>query len=193
MNKCIFSCAIAAAVVFTASAQAEDLTGFFVNGDVGHVDYRANINNHFAGTAGDTAELINIGYRTQFIGFEAGYTNLGSISGNDQAGDSYKLSGKGFTIGMNGHFNPTEQWYISTRVGGFRWRLDARVTTGGNSLSGYDQGLGWYAGAGTGYDFNRHWSVGVAYNYYSINKNYAGIGKMDIGSNMFTVDAEYRF
>jgi len=193
MNKGILSCAVAATIALAASAQAEDLTGWFVNGGAGHANYSASVDNFSLGTAGGTAAILNVGYRTQFIGFEAGYTDLGSVSSSDQLGDSYKLSGNGLTFGINGHFNPTEHWYISSRVGGLRWRLNASVTTPTVSGSASENGLGWYAGVGTGYDFNRHWSVGVAYNYYAISKSYPGYGNFDIGSNLFTADAEYRF
>jgi hypothetical protein len=51
---------------------------------------------------------INGGWRSRFIGFEGGYVDLGSVSENDGFGDSAKLSGKGWTLGLNGHFNPTD-------------------------------------------------------------------------------------
>jgi OmpA-OmpF porin, OOP family len=185
----------------SARAQARDVTGWFVNGGAGRANYHAtaDINgfgNYDLGSTHGTAGLINAGYRSQYIGFEAGYTNLGSISSNDQFGDRAKLSGDGWTFGMNGHFNPTEHWYISARAGGFLWKLHAKETYSyeGQRLSdtGSTQSLGWYAGVGTGYDINRHWSVGASFDYYHISKDYQGIG-FDIGTRMFTVNAEYRF
>jgi hypothetical protein len=48
--------------------------------------------------------------------------------------------------------------------------------------------LNGYAGLGTGVDFNRHWSLGVNFDYYKINKHH-----VNIGTKLYSVTAEYRF
>ena len=183
---------LTAAACVGTSAQAKDLTGWFVNGGVGSAHYKATYEG-VSGTESDTGFQINGGWRSQFIGFEGGYVDLGSISENDGLGDSAKLSGKGWTLGLNGHFNPTDKWYISARAGFFRWTVDARADLadgmgGTTRYSGSENGLNGYAGLGTGIDFNRHWSVGVNFDYYNINKHH-----VNIDTKLYSVTAEYRF
>lgn len=182
-----------AAACFGASAQAADVTGWFVNGGVGSAHYKASFEGTNLGKESDTGFQINGGWRSQFIGFEGGYVDLGSISGNDGAGTSASVSGKGLTLGLNGHFNPTEKWYISARAGFFRWTMDARADLadgngGVEHLSGSEHGLNGYAGVGTGFDINRHWSVGANFDYYKINKHH-----LNIDTKLYSVTAEYRF
>jgi OmpA-OmpF porin, OOP family len=181
-------------LVAVATAHAEQPNGWFVNGNVGSSHYKAHIDGLGSGTENGTAFMVNAGYRDQrILGFEVGYTNLGNVSENDGYGDRVKLSGDGWTLGLNGHFNPTKQWYVSARGGAFLWKLSAkaRIAYSDNSTDtfrGSEQSLGWYAGVGTGYDINRRWSVGANFDYYKIDKDY-----YDLGSQIFSVSAEYRF
>ncbi|TAN07965.1 MAG: porin family protein [Rhodanobacteraceae bacterium] len=182
-----------AAACVGSNAQAKDLTGWFVNGGVGSAHYHASYEGVDLGKESDAGFQINGGWRSRFIGIEGGYVDLGSVSGSDGAGDSAKLTGKGWTLGLNGHFNPTDKWYISARAGFFRWTLDARLDladgAGGTTrYSGSEHGLNGYAGLGTGVDFNRHWSLGVNFDYYKINKHH-----LNIDTKMYSVTAEYRF
>ncbi len=175
------------------TAQAKNLTGWFVKGAAGHVDYNAEAYDYDLGSEDGTALLVNAGYRWQFIGVEAGYTDLGSVSESDDFGDRAKLSGDGWTVGLNGHFNFTPQWYLSTRVGAFIWKLRGSLTIddGTGLLSHYSddrQSMDWYGGIGTGWDINRHWSVGLNFDYYNIDKDH-----VEIGNKLYTVSAEYRF
>lgn len=183
---------LVAAACLATTAQAKDLTGWFINGGGGSAHYDAS----FAGISGsesDTSFQINGGWRSRFIGIEAGYVDLGSVSENDGVGDSARVDGKGWTIGLNGHFNPTDKWYISARAGYFLWTLDARATIA-DGLGGADvysisqHGGDGYAGVGTGVDFNRHWSLGANFDYYKVQKN-----GYDIGSKVYSVNLEYRF
>lgn len=192
MNKTFLLLATAVSAALAAgSVQAKDLSGAFVNLGAGSARYHATLDSYDLGSDNGTAFILNAGYRTQFIGFEGGYTDLGSIKGRD--GDlSAKLSGDGWTAGLNGHFNPTEHWYISARGGAFIWKLHARVTSTDPvdpfDLKASRQSMDWYAGVGTGYDIDRHWSVGANFDYYKIAKD-----GLDIGSRVFTARAEYRF
>ena len=198
MKKTFIACAIATAMAFgTTAACAKDLTGWYVNGSVGSAHSKAKALGYNLGSTNTTAENFTVGYRTQFIGFDVGYTDLGQYSGNDGVGDHGKISADGITFGISGHFNPTRQWYISTRVGGFQWHVKAKASFDDGAqveqLSGTENSLGYYLGAGTGYDINRHWSVGVAYDYYKIKKNYQHVGNFQIHSGIASVKAEYRF
>lgn len=192
MKKTFLTLAVlAGSTLAAASVQAKDLTGGFVNLGVGGVSYHATLNDFDLGSDNGTAVIFNAGYRTQFIGFEAGYTNLGSISYRDAT--SYaKLSGDGWTAGINGHFNPTDAWYISARGGAFMWKLHATVQSSDPDFLVDEkvgrQSLSWYAGVGTGYDISKSWSVGVHFDYYSIAKR-----GLDIGNRVYTANVEYRF
>jgi hypothetical protein len=185
---------IACACVGTG-AQAKDLTGWFVNGGVGSAHYHATLDG-YSGRESDTSFQINGGWRSQFIGVEAGYIDLGSVSEGASIDDiaAYgKASGKGWTVGLDGHFNPTDKWYISARAGLFLWTLhgSASLDSGdGAVLSGSisQHGLNGYAGVGTGVDFNRHVSLGVDFDYYKIEKH-----GYDIGTRVYSVNMEYRF
>lgn len=185
----------AACGLFATAAHADQTNGWFVNGDVGTAHYKATVDGQGTGTDSNTAFILNGGWRSQgLIGFEAGYTNLGSVSAKDSYGDSAKIKGDGWTLGLDGHFNFNDHWYLSARTGGFLWKLKATATINeglGASESFRDskQGLGWFAGLGTGYDIDKHWSVGANFDYYNMRNR----GYYEIGTRIFSVSAEYRF
>ncbi|HEX5489381.1 MAG TPA: outer membrane beta-barrel protein [Rhodanobacteraceae bacterium] len=192
MNRKLTALALfTAATCLAGGAQAKDLSGWFINGGAGTAHYRATAYG-VSGSESDTSFQVTGGWRSQFIGLEAGYVDLGSVEGNDGIGDSAKLSGKGWTLGINGHFNPTDKWYISARAGFFNWKLDGRLTladNGGNTTySDSNRGTNGYAGIGTGVDFNRHVSLGVNFDYYQIREQ-----DYKIHAKVYTVNMEYRF
>lgn len=201
MHKKLIALAVLAAGAFIATgAQAKDVSGWFINGGVGSAHYGANYQG-VSGSESDTAFQFTGGWRSQFIGLEAGYVNLGSISEHDDFGDSAHISGKGWTVGVNGHFNPTEKWYISARAGLFRWQISAHATLVDNDegegigpeasteyVSSSAGGWKGYAGVGTGVDFNHHWSLGGNFDYYQLGKQ--GI---NIHAKVYSVNLEYRF
>lgn len=198
MNKRIISCVIAAAMALGSTAAcAKDLTGWYVGGSVGTAHSDANALSYDLGSTNTTAGSLIFGYRTQFIGFDLGFTDLGTYSASDGVGDRGKLSANGITFGISGHFNPTRNWYISTRVGGFQWHVKGRLTQYDGDYvyhyAGSRDGLGYYLGVGTGYDISRKWSVGVAYDYYRVNKHYQSVGNYEISSGVASVKAEFRF
>jgi hypothetical protein len=159
------------------------------NGGVGSAHYHASYEGYDLGKDSDTGYQVNAGWRSRFIGFEGGYADLGSVDISDGAGDSLGASGKGWTLGLNGHFNPTDKWYISARAGFFFWNVDLRANLAdGTGGSDSENGMNGYAGIGTGIDFNRHWSAGVNFDYYKINKHH-----VNIGTKLYSVTAEYRF
>ncbi|KRF00373.1 hypothetical protein ASG87_13080 [Frateuria sp. Soil773] len=183
-----------AGMLATTSAMAKKPNGWFVNAGVGSAHYKASVDGYGSGTEAGTAYMINAGYHDQrILGFEVGYTDLGSVDAKGGYGDRAKLSGDGWTLGLNGHFNPTRHWYVSTRSGAFLWKLRAKAGVAYDDGStetfrGSEQSIGWYAGVGTGYDIDRHWSVGASFDYYKIDKD-----DYDIGTRIFAVNAEYRF
>lgn len=185
--------ALAAGGLLATAAHAEQPNGWFVNTNVGTAHYTAHIDDLGSATESDTAFIVNAGWRDQrILGFEVGYTDLGSVSANDGAGTRGKLSADGWTLGLNAHFNPTAHWYISARGGAFQWKLHAKASvtdvSGTETFRGSEQALDWYAGVGTGYDINRHWGIGANFDYYKMAKYSA-----DVGTRIFSVSAEYRF
>lgn len=193
-NRKLLTLVAATCGLFAATAHADQTNGWFVNGNVGTAHYKATVDGDGTGTDSNTAFMLNAGYRDQgILGFEAGYTNLGSVSSKDSYGDRYKLKGDGWTLGLNGHFNFNDHWYMSARAGGFLWKLKATATINDGTFTETDraskQGLGWYAGLGTGYDIDKHWSVGAAFDYYNMRSR----GEYEIGTRVFSVNAEYRF
>jgi OmpA-OmpF porin, OOP family len=192
-----------------ANAQATE--GTFVNGSLGSasLDFSQIHGN-------DSSYGVNAGYRwavspSTLIGFEAGYVDLGKysalttisltplfpIGGPPAEPDIYSSSVStkmsGWTIGANGRFSLSPNWYVGGRAGFIRASVNSRVrTTGsGNSvaLNEYDVNAdGWYAGAGFGYDLSKNLSLGLNYNYYSARK-YGS----KIDPDVVSVSGEYRF
>ena len=191
-SQLIFALA-ATGLLAATSAQADQANGWFANASAGTAHYTATVDGLGSGTDNDAAFIVNAGWRDQrILGVEVGYTDLGSVSANDGAGSRAKLSGDGWTLGLNGHFNPTAHWFISARGGAFQWKLHAKATLadvdGTETFRGSEQSLDWYAGVGTGYDIDQHWGIGANFDYYKMAKHGA-----DVGTRIFSISAEYRF
>jgi OOP family OmpA-OmpF porin/outer membrane immunogenic protein len=179
------------------AAQAADNTGgFFINGNIG----QSNLSKG-AYDDNDTGYSANIGYRwavtpSVLLGIEGGYTDLGKFSPKSSApaglGDA-KV--KGWNLGVDGHFNVAENWYLSGRTGYFRADTtgafaDATITSPDGTVTVpvvrvSDTSNKWYAGAGFGYDFSNNFSLGLNYDYYK-----AGL---DLNPSLVSVSGEYRF
>lgn len=190
MKNTVLAIALATAgLVALPAAHATDTNGFFVNGNVG----RSNLSQGPYDDS-DTGYAANIGYRwavapSVLIGIEGGYTNLGSVSpksGYPGIGDA-KVNG--WNIGANGHFNVTDNWYVSGRAGFFRADLKGGfIDADGVPVRIDDNSNKWYAGAGFGYDFNTNFSLGLNYDYYKADKN-----GLSFNPDLVSVSAEYRF
>ena len=195
MKNTVFAIALSAAGLFAAPALSHaangDNGGFFVNGNIGESNLDKGIYND-----SDTGYAGNVGYRWALspavaIGVEGGYTYLGKFdpkSSFDGMGLG-RAEVKGWTAGVNGHFNITPQWYISGRGGWFRSDVTGTYLNGaGEPVVVNDTGNKFYAGAGFGYDFTNNFSVGLNYDYYRANA--AGL-KLD--PDLVSVSAELRF
>ncbi|NII12365.1 outer membrane beta-barrel protein [Oleiagrimonas sp. C23AA] len=203
MNKKMFcAMAMAAGLMTTVSAQAKDMTGWFINGSAGHAHYNANAQG-LSGSESGSAYIVNVGYRVQFIGVELGYTDLGSVKGQYTYGGSpysygytehAKLSADGETLGLNGHFNFTRNVFMSARIGGFQWKLNARTDIdsqgpGSGHYADSQEALNWYGGVGLGWDIDRHWSVSGNFDYYYIKHH----SDYKIDTKIYSATLEYRF
>lgn len=170
--------------------QAADTNGFFINGNIGQASLDKG-----AFDDDDTAFGANIGYRwavtpAVLIGIEGGYTDLGSFKAQGSI-SNIKAELQGWNIGANGHFNVSENWYISGRGGWFHG--DRKIK--GDFLAGDidDTNDGWYAGVGFGYDFNPNASIGLNYDYYKIDGDNPAGFNLDTSPGVVSVSAEYRF
>jgi len=187
MKNTLFAIALASAGLLSlpSISQAADTSGFFINGNVGQSNLDKGVFDD-----DDTAFGGNFGYRwavapNVLIGVEGGYTDLGSFDAKHSLGlDKAEL--KGWNLGANGHFNVSDNWYISGRGGFFRG--DRKVTAEFAPISVDDTKNGWYAGAGFGYDFNTNVSVGLNYDYYKVDKD-----SLDLSPSVVSVSGEYRF
>jgi opacity protein-like surface antigen len=193
MKNTLFAIALATAglTAIPLTSHAADQSGFFINGNVGE----SNVNKGVYDDS-DTGFGANVGYRwavtpSVLLGVEGGYTDLGSFSTKDRfAGLGLRDAElKGWNLGVNGHFNVTDNWYVSGRTGWFRGDVKgAFLDTAGAPVSIDDTSNKWYAGAGFGYDFNSNLSVGLNYDYYKADKT-----SLDLNSDLISVSAEYRF
>ena len=179
------------AVPAVSHAQDAYNGGFFVNGNVGRSSLDTGPYND-----NDTGYQANIGYRWSLnpnvaLGIEGGYADLGKFDTRS----SYsglglgRASVKGWTAGVNGHFNITPEWYVSGRAGLFRADLKGGYLDATDlPVPVDDTSTKYYAGAGFGYDFANNFSVGVNYDYYKAKTN-----GLKFDPNLVSVSAEVRF
>lgn len=208
MKKTLLALAIGSiALAFVPAAFAQDAQGgngyyqpdqavgsgnWFVGANAGesHIAY-GPFNDH------PGAYAINGGYRWKVgqdlgLGVDIGYNDLGNLHlhniFNSQAVNqtSKDQALRGWTAGVNGKINFYKGWYVSGRTGVYGWK--------GHGYSDQDfnrhnlDKVDFYAGAGAGYDFNDHFSVGLNYDYYHASKD-----NVDLTTDAATVSAEYRF
>ncbi|MEO6967469.1 MAG: outer membrane beta-barrel protein [Rhodanobacteraceae bacterium] len=198
MRNTLTALAVAAAFVAAAPAFAQDNTGntnnggFFINGNAGHSDVISGPN-----SGSDTGYAIDGGYRwaltPQFaLGAEVGYNDLGNVQvknvfNNQPVVANNKASLHGATVGATAHYNFTPNWYVSGRTGLYAWKGKG-ISNDPFPIDEHRSDNGYYAGAGAGYDFNRNFGVGLAYDYYHADKS-----SLNLSTNLFSVNAEYRF
>lgn len=190
--------AFVAAPAFIQPAHAQDTTpsgadnGFFINGNVGQSNIKHGIN-----SGDDTGYAVNGGYRWALspnfaIGPEVGYNDLGNIRVKNVFNSNPvvapgKASLHGWTFGANAHFNMTPNWYLSARGGLYAWSGEG-MSNDINPVSAHRDADGWYGGVGAGYDFTRHFGIGIGYDYYHASKS-----NLNLTTDMVTAQAEYRF
>ncbi len=196
MKNTLLAIALASAgfLALPAAQAADNHSGLFINGGVGQssIDRGAYDDD-------DTAFNANIGYRwavspNVLLGVEGGYTDFGSISPGRYDAVLGKAEISGWNLGVNGHFNVADNWYVSARGGLFRGDVKAGyygVPVVGEEIPVYridDTSNKWYAGAGFGYDFSSNFSLGLNYDTYRAEE--AG---MKFSPDMVSVSGEYRF
>jgi len=191
MKNTLFAIALAATglVAVPAISHAANNSGFFINGNVGQSNLSKGVYDD-----DDTGYGVNIGYRwavapNVLLGVEGGYSDLGSFSPKSRYAPLGKAEISGWNLGVNGHFNVTDNWYLSGRAGFYRADLEGTYLQQGFVPTRIDDNSNkWYAGVGFGYDFNNNFSVGLNYDYYKAEKN-----GLKFDPDLISVSGEYRF
>lgn len=193
MKNTLFAVALAAGLAaLPVASHAAEKGGFFVNGNVGQANVDRGVYDD-----DDTGYGVNAGYRWALspnvaIGVEGGYTDLGKYSPKNLVFIGGAALGnaelKGWTAGVNGHFNLNDNWYLSGRGGLFRADVKGDYLANGVPVRVDDTSNKFYAGAGFGYDFSNNFSVGLNYDYYKVDKD-----NLNLNSNLVSVSAEARF
>lgn len=206
MKNTFFALALSAAALAVIPALGHTAEGsnggFFVSGNVGQTNLSKGLYDD-----NDSAYGVNIGYRWAInpnvaLGIEGGYTDLGKFGIDLNQFVPHENPGipnasvKGWTVGVNGHFNLTPQWYLSGRAGLFRADIKGAYSNPDDGGPGLilafpivdETSTKYYAGAGFGYDFSNNFSVGLNYDHYKASK--AGLS---LDPSLFSVSAEYRF
>lgn len=141
------------------------------------------------------------------LGLEAGYADLGNyklsnLTSNGSVNQSSRQNAlRGWMLGANGRINLLPHWYIGAHAGYFHANNNGGVYNGSLNQDLFHGGKrgGYYAGLGTGWDFNDHFGLGVKYDYF-----HASAGSIhDVPTNadfavrrstgIVSLDAEYRF
>lgn len=195
MNVKLLSIALAGASLVgmaSSSFAADDSAGgFFVSGNAGKSSLSKGVYDDT-----DTGYGLNAGYRWSInsnfaLGLEGGFTDLGKFGSKSsyQGLDVGQASVKGYTAGVDAHFNLTPEWYLSARGGLFHADTKAAAFDSTGSLARFDDSSNkFYAGAGFGYDFGNRFSVGLNYDYFKTDTN-----ALKLDPNLVSVSAEYRF
>ena len=199
--------AIALALGSASSVAMADDGNFFVNANAGASQY--DTKNPFSGYEGNSysktgkAGALRVGYRWNSVvdyGVEVGYGFLGNANAR-AAGlfgvERVQVQTRGWLLGGNLNYNINEQWYVGARAGWFRARSlyeDRFFQTGTVGDDVYRQvntRTGEYFGLGGGYNFNKNFSLGLAYDTYRVPENEVISKSTRIG--MYSLQAEYRF
>lgn len=151
------------------AAQAE---GYYIGGNVGQPDYRANINGSINGGGGDTGYKLYGGYQfNRYFGLEGGYFDLGKVS--DATGNA---NGRGLFLDAVGTFPLTPSWSLLGSAG----YSQARFKTS----AGDDSSPGFKLGAGVQYDFTKQVAMRVQYErtrYTDVFNDKLGVGVTSVG------------
>lgn len=208
MNKRLIAIGLALALgglsTSAFAANAGDPGQFYIGANVGQAKWDVDHSSDIKLDDSDTAASVRFGYVWHWdvdFAVEGGYTDLGEISADwGDPYDTYHQTIKGHEVfaGVKVKYGFAQNWYVSGRAGIAQGKFESSTTyvytdsnnqPSGSGYSRYDETkTGWYAGVGIGYDFSRHFSLGLAYDYHH-NK----MDDVDMNVGTVTIGAEYRF
>lgn len=217
MNHWISKATLLAAMVACGAAAAAEDGQFFVNGELGTQTQQLSRNKEFRDGSKLKDGLgagLRLGYVWDFSdtswGLELGYVNLGKLKQHgtvtvstlgpkmgpllDVYSGKAKQATKGVVLGGNAKLRIDDHWFISARGGLFRanseWAFHGQdATYKVRAITKHRTTNQFYAGFGTGYDFNEHVGLSFNYDYYRSKVGDGGA----FGTNLFGISAEYRF
>ncbi|BBD81018.1 outer membrane protein [Aerosticca soli] len=216
MKKTLFAIALAVAgAAGAASVCAQDQApvqkarqGWYVDGGLG-VSYIGKGPYNGSNYAGS----LTGGYRWAVsdelsIGAELGYVYLGKQDAGQSYRDAYHAKGgtsetrsdlRGGTLGAALRWNFSPEWYMNLRAGVFDAHGSGLSDSHDPVRRTFNHNIGYYAGLGAGWDINQHWSVGVSYDYYQVNRDRKMVNgqwdgtRVHMDTQTLTASAEYRF
>ncbi len=174
---------LAASIGFAGTANAGS-TGLYVGGSVGQTTVKASANAGLAGTLhfdeDDTGYKLFAGYMLlPFLGFEGGYTNLGSPNKNfSGASVDFDVDGwEAFVVGVL----PLGPVDLFAKVGGIEINVDAKVKAGGSTLaSGSDSDEKAAYGVGAAFGLGGI-KIRAEYTAYDVSNNINDLYMASVG------------
>ena len=194
MNKMI-KVAVFAMVIggVSTAAFAADTGAFFINGNIG----QSHFHDKSFSDRSDTTIAARVGYvwhvgDASDVGVETGYVDLGQaqdamVSNFNTIYLKAKLSGP--VVGANYKYKFSNKMFVSVRAGWFRSKFDV---SGPGLASQSFSGDGAYGGMGVGYDFTKHFGLGVNFDEYHGRASVYGV-KSKEGVSAISGFVEYRF
>ncbi|MDO8959327.1 MAG: outer membrane beta-barrel protein [Rhodocyclaceae bacterium] len=200
---------MAAGLLVAGAASAQ---GAFIEGTVGFGKADLGDTSGFSVDNKDTNLGFTAGYMfNKYIGVEAGYRDLGSVSATASGtvtgtyyGSPFSATGtlnasadaNGWLLGVRGNLPINEKFSLNARLGWFNWDADAKATASGTltyggtvyagnvTATGSDSGTDIYYGLGANYNVTKQVGVGVGYTKFKLD---------DVKVDSWDINVNYRF
>lgn len=190
MNQSILTPLALALGLGAASAAHADLNGPYVSAGVG----AASIERPGMGTA--SAWNFNAGWRWNGFGIEAGWNDFGTFgrdipvtAGGATTVHRHDIDLSGSSIGFNDRIALDARWYVTARLGLFRWKTAYAYGPIAGARETYrDNGTDWYGGVGIGYRVSERFGIGLSADYLKAQGRF-----LEYTTNRLTLQAEYGF
>jgi OOP family OmpA-OmpF porin len=211
MKKLVFV-GLATALMSSGLLAADQ--GAFVEAAVGQTKFKVDGSSGWNMNDKDTSWSVLGGYMVNNnLGFEAGYLDLGKVSGSITGNLSGNLYGralvvngtvtangdaKGWVLGVRGDLPINEKFSLNGRVGLYQWESDVKATlsaagtwggtavaANGSASQSY-KGSDTYYGLGAKYAVSKQVAIGFGYSNYKL-------GKVEAKADNWDLNVNYRF
>ena len=196
-SRAFVALALAAACSLASLPAHAAGAGPFVEADVGTA--RNHIDGGLVPDIDTSTWRVGAGYRWALtpsisLGFEAGYTDLGTayrlpMSMHTPDGSAFLghvlYDAAGPFVGLAARFDIAPSWFIGARAGAQRVSYDVQPKPFSKLL---DDATGSYAGVSVGRDFGDAWSLAIGLDHSNID---FGTGRLH--SNRLALQGEYRY